>query len=443
MKYDVFISYSRKDYVDEQKREIPGNEVSKIKKALSDARITYWFDENGIYSGDEFAGVIADAIDESRIFVFISSENSNNSQWTLGEIATAQEAGKKIIPVRIDFARYHKSLRVRLNALDYIDYKTNPEKGLVDLVCAIQTELENVKTTEAQKEAEERRRQEAIELQRRLQEEEKRRQERITKLEVEIGVEESRLTEFKKLVLAKEKELETAKVDRDACEKKLYRLHEQLEELKNPQAAVEARRKAEEAKRKAEEEARKAEEEARRKVAEEAIRRKEIEEARRKAAEEARRKAEEEAKRKAIEEERKRRDARERMVLKPIEKYGKYGFADERGSIVILCHWKDAKPFSEGLAQVKDSNDKWGYIDKMGKVVISCRWKLASAFSENLAAVTDENWKWGFIDKTGRVTIPCKWVSVSSFVRGVASAKDTNGKWWKIDKYGRVIGEVK
>ena len=49
--YDVFISYSRKDYVDEQKNIIPGNEVSKIKDALSEAGITYWFDEERIYSG--------------------------------------------------------------------------------------------------------------------------------------------------------------------------------------------------------------------------------------------------------------------------------------------------------------------------------------------------------------------------------------------------------
>ncbi len=29
-KYDVFISYSRKDYVDEQKNVIPDNVISKI-----------------------------------------------------------------------------------------------------------------------------------------------------------------------------------------------------------------------------------------------------------------------------------------------------------------------------------------------------------------------------------------------------------------------------
>ena len=49
-KYDVFISYSRRDYVDERNNVIPGNVVSKIKEALTNAGISYWFDEEGIYS---------------------------------------------------------------------------------------------------------------------------------------------------------------------------------------------------------------------------------------------------------------------------------------------------------------------------------------------------------------------------------------------------------
>ena len=140
-KYDVFISYSRKDYVDEQKNVIPGNVVSKIKETLAQEGITFWFDEDGIYSGDEFTSVIADAIDASNIFIFVSSVHSNSSPWTTGEIATAQETHKKIIPVRIDSSRYHKSLRVRLNALDFIDFQQNPDKAISDLVSSIKSYL--------------------------------------------------------------------------------------------------------------------------------------------------------------------------------------------------------------------------------------------------------------------------------------------------------------
>ena len=56
--YDVFISYSRKDYVDENKNVIPDNEVSKIKKALTEAGITFWMDEKGIVPGEDYADKI-------------------------------------------------------------------------------------------------------------------------------------------------------------------------------------------------------------------------------------------------------------------------------------------------------------------------------------------------------------------------------------------------
>ena len=57
-RYDVFISYSHEDYVDENKNVIPDNEVSKIKEALTKAGITYWMEEKGIVPGEDFAAKI-------------------------------------------------------------------------------------------------------------------------------------------------------------------------------------------------------------------------------------------------------------------------------------------------------------------------------------------------------------------------------------------------
>lgn len=136
-KYDVFISYSRKDYVDEKRNLIPDNVVSKIKDALSSAEITYWFDEDGIDHGDDFADKIVANIEASEIFVFLSTINSNSSQWTRKEIACAHEMNKKIIPVRIDASKYDRSVMLRIADLDYLDYAKNPEKGIKDLVEAV------------------------------------------------------------------------------------------------------------------------------------------------------------------------------------------------------------------------------------------------------------------------------------------------------------------
>lgn len=424
-KYDVFISYSRKDYVDEQKRVIPGNEVSKIKEALTAAGITFWFDEEGIYSGDNFVDNIVTNIESSKIFVYLSTAHSNTSSWTTKEIACADEFGKRIIPVRIDKTPYNKKVMFRIADLSYIDYADNPEKGRQELIRSIKAHLAEEKAAVARKEAEERRRQEEIERQRHQQEEEKRRQERISKLEAEFSAKESRLTELRKIVLTKELELKAAKVDMDACVTELQRLQQKLEELRNPQAAVEAKRKA----------------------AEEEVHQRKLREL-------------------------------EHCKLSPVHRDGNWGFADDSGKVVIQCQWKSVCAFSEGLAVVEQANGKFGYIDKAGELVVPCQWEVARSFSEGLALVKDNiggygyiditgtvvipcQWKdagrfsegfakvldnneeYGFIDKTGNVAIPCQWKDAWRFTGGLAKVQDENGEWWKIDKTGKVVGKAK
>ena len=140
MQYDVFISYARKDYEDLQTKEIiPGNIVSRIKQLLDDNKLTYWFDEAGIYSGDQFAGVIADAIEQSTVFLYISTTASNDSKWTINEIATAKHLDKKIIPFRYDESKYNKSILMYLAPLDHIEYPKNKDKAFGQLIASIKT----------------------------------------------------------------------------------------------------------------------------------------------------------------------------------------------------------------------------------------------------------------------------------------------------------------
>lgn len=144
-KYDVFISYSRRDYVDENKNLLPDNIISKIKDALKKANISYWFDEDGIYCGDAWAEKIAEQIEESSIFLFISSTNSNKAEWTRKEIATAHMLRKKIIPFRLDDSVYHKSVIIYLSDLDFIDYYTNSTLALTRLVDSISKYIKDKK----------------------------------------------------------------------------------------------------------------------------------------------------------------------------------------------------------------------------------------------------------------------------------------------------------
>ncbi|KAA3934553.1 TIR domain-containing protein [Bacteroides ovatus] len=150
-KYDVFISYSRRDYVDESYNVIPGNAIAEIQNVFDENGITYWFDKDGIYSGQEFIEIITGAIAESKILIFISSKHSNESMWTAGEIFEALDGEKAIIPVKIDNSQYNKKFKLLIRPLDYIDYLENPQNALKDLLRAINKVKEDI----AQKQREE------------------------------------------------------------------------------------------------------------------------------------------------------------------------------------------------------------------------------------------------------------------------------------------------
>ena len=159
-KYDVFISYSRKDYLDDQKNVIPDNAVTKIMEALRTADISYWFDEEGIYSGYEFTEKIVTNIEASTIFLFLSTRNSNSSPWTSKEIACADELHKYIIPVRIDRSTYNKKVLFRIADRSYIDFAANPDKGLSEIVQSVKLYKEQLIAEQQEKEKEERLRKE-------------------------------------------------------------------------------------------------------------------------------------------------------------------------------------------------------------------------------------------------------------------------------------------
>ena len=150
-KYDVFISYSRRDYVDENYNVIPGNAIAEIQNVFDENGITYWFDKDGIYSGQEFIEIITGAIAESKMLIFISSKHSNESMWTAGEIFEALDGEKAIIPVKIDNSQYNKKFKLLIRPLDYIDYQENPQNALKDLLRAINKVKEDI----AQKQREE------------------------------------------------------------------------------------------------------------------------------------------------------------------------------------------------------------------------------------------------------------------------------------------------
>ena len=136
-KYDIFVSYSRKN----------SNEVLSVVKKLQGRGFALWIDMDGIESGDAFKSVIVRAIKNSKIFLFFSSKESNESPWTVKEVNAAVHLKKYIIPIKLDDAEYNDSILFDLVGLDFVDL-TLEEKREAALNKLINTLKDKVKPSE-------------------------------------------------------------------------------------------------------------------------------------------------------------------------------------------------------------------------------------------------------------------------------------------------------
>ena len=135
--YDVFISYSTKDYYDIFGNPNPHSPIADLLTALEDAGITYWIDKQGLSGGTVFPQEIAKQIYNCKAFLFVSSANSNQSTWTMNEIATAHNYGKTIVPLRIDDTLFAPSIMIYVAGLQYINYYLNPNAAKRQLMATI------------------------------------------------------------------------------------------------------------------------------------------------------------------------------------------------------------------------------------------------------------------------------------------------------------------
>ena len=125
--YDVFISYSTKDYYDIFGNPNPHSPIADLLTALEDAGISYWIDKQGLSGGTVFPQEIAKQIYNCKVFLFVSSANSNQSTWTMNEIATANSYGKTIIPLRADASDFAPAIMIYIAGLQYVNYYLNPD----------------------------------------------------------------------------------------------------------------------------------------------------------------------------------------------------------------------------------------------------------------------------------------------------------------------------
>ena len=131
----------------------------------------------------------------------------------------------------------------------------------------------------------------------------------------------------------------------------------------------------------------------------------------------------------------------------------RWGYIDESGEFVIDPQYEDARPFNQdGIAAVADA-DGYFFINTAGEEVIHRRFRNAGPFSEGLAPVrmqgTDQLSRtgWAYVNREGKIAIPGPFTAATRFSNGRAAVAIEAPKWpdtWKyIDKSGRDVTEAR
>ena len=129
-----------------------------------------------------------------------------------------------------------------------------------------------------------------------------------------------------------------------------------------------------------------------------------------------------------------------------------WAYINTEGNVVIRPFIYDNGPdyFSEGLARFT-RDDKFGFFDDTGQIIIEPQFDFAFPFSGGLSAIcmgckkrkedehtVIEGGKWGYVGKRGEVVIDVKFEKAKSYEHGKARVM-IDGRWMTIDKKGNTV----
>ena len=115
-KYDVFISYSRKDSAI----------ADEICKAFDQVGITYFIDREEIKIEKDYIEKIANGIDNSKIVLFLASTTSYTSKYVNIELQYAFDKEVLILPYQIDNAAITKKYQMLLSSVNWYNINEHP-----------------------------------------------------------------------------------------------------------------------------------------------------------------------------------------------------------------------------------------------------------------------------------------------------------------------------
>jgi hypothetical protein len=113
--------------------------ANEVVQELERRGVPCWIAPRDISPGIPFDNAIADAIETCRAMLLIFSDRCNDSEYIRREVTVAGDAGKVIIPFRIEDAKPKSGLRVRLSDLHWIDAFASRERAIDELLRALDT----------------------------------------------------------------------------------------------------------------------------------------------------------------------------------------------------------------------------------------------------------------------------------------------------------------
>lgn len=130
----VFISYSKEDK----------NIADFICNSLEKENVDCWIAPRDIPYGDDWAGNITKAISQSKLFLFLFSENSNKSRQCPKEVNLADNADIPIFCVAIDNAEMNSTLKYHLSLVQGMYLNTSDLASYIDnIITSVKLKLDS------------------------------------------------------------------------------------------------------------------------------------------------------------------------------------------------------------------------------------------------------------------------------------------------------------
>ena len=125
--------------------------------------------------------------------------------------------------------------------------------------------------------------------------------------------------------------------------------------------------------------------------------------------------------------------------LAAVTQYGKWGFIDRTGKIVIGLQYDEVTGFRDGLAHVLVRGEGEGIIDRTGKVVVEPLYANVSDFENGMAWVRKHN-SFGVVGRDGRMIVEPVYYDVRFTDNGYIKVREGD-KWGLYDRTGKMIAE--